>query len=363
MNFNISYFDGQSTRSQAAKLWLRVNSWEIQTIGDEFFPSKTIHWPLDQIHRNETSSQTNTFRFGEFPFQSIECRDANFPQVLMENYPEAQFLNRGYSWLFAQKWKGVVGLSAVLLGLVAVVYFWVLPNLAESLAAKMPQQTEIQLGNYLAEGVMKGLEIDSARSVALQNFSKNIDFQTDYPLQFSVVRSEEINAFALPGGKIVVFDHLLEKIETPEALAGLLAHEVAHVKKRHSLKAMARSLSGGMFISLLFGDVNGLTSVLVENANLIETLGFSRKLEHEADEIALETLAKNRLDQNGMVSLFHTLKSEAEGQSLQGLQFLSSHPLTDERIKFSENAAAGQVNPQKNEELEFAFSQLKSSER
>lgn len=370
--FEIQYFDGQSTRSQNARLHLRPDCWEIQILptsdgSEHFSPTRFVRWPLDGIHRNETSSQTNTFRFGDFPFQAIECRATDFPQVLMEIYPEAKFLDRHYSWLFAQKWKGVAVLAAVLLAIVGAIYFVALPALAVGLAMQLPRSVEIELGKKLAAGVMNDLEIDTARTQLLQNFSKNIDFKTQYPLQFTVVRSEEINAFAMPGGKIVVFDSLLRKIETPAALAGLLAHEAAHVERRHSLRAMARSLSGYLFVSVLFGDVNGLLSVLVENGNLLHSLGYSRTLEHEADATALATLADNQLDQNGMVSLFGTLQAATDeaaggnsGAAEKALKFLSTHPLTEDRIEFCKKAAAGQSAPVENAALAADFLKLKA---
>jgi beta-barrel assembly-enhancing protease len=239
--------------------------------------------------------------------------------------------------------------------------------LSEALADKMPRQYEIKLGESIAEGAMKGLDIDEDRSLALQDFSTYIDFQTDYPLDFTVVRSEDINAFAMPGGKIVVFDALLDKLETPEALAGLLAHEATHVKKRHSLKGLARNLSGYLFVSILFGDLSGLTSVLVENANSMYTLGYTRSLEHEADAEALQTLAHNHLDQQGLVSLMNTLNEatagiDSLGFDMKKFQFLSTHPLTEDRIEFAKKTALTQANPVKNEGLEAAFLSLKKAQ-
>lgn len=354
--FDILYFDGLSTRSHVARLWLRADIWEIEIPNYEADEApRIVRWPLADIHRNETASGTNTFRFGDFPFQAIECRDADFAKILLETYPDAPFVNRHYHWLFAQKWKGVALLLTLFLLTLGFGYFWLLPNLAESLAGKMPQSLEIKLGEQLAKGVMMDMAVDTARSAALQRFADVLNFETDYPLRFSVVHDETVNAFALPGGQIVVFDALLDKVESAEALAGLLAHEAAHVKKRHALKALARSMAGYLFISGMLGDVNGLTALALENAEQLRALRFSRTLEHEADVSALETLAANRLDQNGMVSLFQTLKTASEGADLPALQFLNTHPLTDERIEFARNAALKQAAPVRNLELEAAF--------
>jgi beta-barrel assembly-enhancing protease len=366
-SYDIQYLDGHSSRTQKAVLWLREDAWEIHTVGSDFDAPQIIRWEMAKIHRNETTSKVNTFKYGEFPYQTIECRDEGFQKTIMAVYPEYKLFNQGYLWFFSQGVAGVVGLSAALIGFMAFAYFWLLPNLSEALADKLPRQYEIKLGESLAEATMKGLSIDEDRSLALQDFSTYIDFQTDYPLDFSVVNSDDINAFAMPGGKIVVFDALLDKIETPEALAGLLAHEATHVKKRHSLKGLARNLSGYLFISILFGDLSGLTSVIVENANSMYSLGYTRSLEHEADVEALQTLAHNHLDQQGLVSLMTTLDEstpdlDSIGIDLKRFQFLSTHPLTKERIEFAKKTALTQANPVKNEGLESAFLTLKKAQ-
>jgi beta-barrel assembly-enhancing protease len=366
-SYDIQYLDGHSSRTQKATLWLREDAWEIHTNGTDFDAPQVIRWEMSKIHRNETTSKVNTFKYGEFPYQTIECRDEGFQKTIMAVYPEYKLFNQGYLWFFSQGMAGVVGLSAALLGFLALAYFWILPNLSEALADKMPRQYELKLGESLSEGVMKGLDIDQDRSLALQDFSTYIDFQTDYPLDFKVVRSEDINAFAMPGGKIVVFDALLDKIKTPEELAGLLAHEATHVKKRHSLKGLARNLSGYLFISILFGDLSGLTAVLIENANSMYSLTYTRSLEHEADEMALQTLAHNHLDQQGLVSLMKTLGEAAPdldsvGIDLKKFQFLSTHPLTEDRLAFAKKTALTQSNPVKNEGLESAFLSLKNAQ-
>jgi beta-barrel assembly-enhancing protease len=363
-SYQIQYLDGNSSRTQEATLWLRENAWEIQTNGSYYDPPQTIRWEMDKIHRNETPSSVNTFRYGDFPYQTLECRDVDFPKTIMAVYPEYKLFNKGYLWVFSQGIGGVVTFAAILLGLMVAIYFWVLPGVAESLADKMPRKYEIQLGNSLSESMLKGMDIDEDRTLALQDFSSYIDFQTDYPLQFTVVKSDVVNAFALPGGKIVVFDELLDKIDSPEALTALLAHEATHVKKRHSLKGMARSLSGYLFVSILFGDLSGLTSVLVENANSLGTLGYTRSLEHEADVEALATLTYNKLDQKGMVDLMETLDDASHDSEfdLKKFQFLSSHPLTQDRIIFAKETAAKQGDFEKKEGLELAFAALKKKD-
>jgi beta-barrel assembly-enhancing protease len=364
--FQIRYFDGQSTQSQRAQLWLKSDFWEIvlDNDDDKYFSEGAlekptiIRWPLSEIHRGESKGGIITFRFGHFPYQSLECREPDFHSAVLNNYPTQNLINQLGQSVLGSLMKAALAFLAITLGVIALAYFLIVPLLATSLVNVMPQQVEIDLGKQLSESILKESEIDTARSVLLQNFANKVDFESNYPLSFTVVHSNELNAFAIPGGQIVVYDGLLNKIETPEALAGMLAHEAAHVKKRHSLQSIAQQLSRYMFLSLILGDMNALVAVLAENANLFASMSYSRALEQEADQAALASLQKNHLDQMGLVHLFEVLQTVDKAAPKDGTQFFRSHPLTEERLAMARAAAATQPLPQQNEALNAAFGAL-----
>lgn len=360
--FQIRYFSTPSSQSQPAQLWLKPDFWEIVLDNDDkYFSEGTsekptiIQWPLSEIHRGDAKEGTITFRFGHFPYQSMECREPDFHQAVLSNYPTHNLIHERGQSVLGSLLKAVLAFLAIVLGIIALAYFWLVPLLAASLVGVMPQQVEIDLGKQLSESILKESEIDTARSVLLQNFADKVDFESNYPLSFTVVHSNELNAFAIPGGKIVVYDGLLNKIETPEALAGLLAHEAAHVKKRHSLQSIAQQLSRYMFLSLILSDMSALVAVLAENANLFASMSYSRALEQEADQLALASLQKNHLDQMGLVGLLEVLQTVDKATPKDGTQFFRSHPLTEERIAMARAAAAAQPLPQQNESLNAAF--------
>lgn len=353
--FKIGYYDGQSAKRHDGRLILRPTCWEIELLDDA---SKTIYWTLKHIQKNDTSSQINTYRYGEFPHQTIECDDPALSTSLLDTYPDYSFVNRSWSILQSLRWKGIALLSILLIGFSALFFFVIMPAGASFLAGKLPMNVEIQLGDYIAQEIMTELEVDAVKTEALQKFAQELDFQTVYPLNFTVVQSDELNAFALPGGKIVVFSKLIEALETPESLAALLGHEAAHVEKRHALKGIARNLSNYLFFSLLFGDVSGAMSIIVENAQQVYQLSYSRALEHEADTYGLVVLANNNLDQHGMVELFAVLKA-AIGDQSSLLPILSSHPLTEDRQSFAQSVANEQASFTANDALNRAFYRLK----
>ena len=116
-------------------------------------------------------------------------------------------------------------------------------------------------------------------------------------------------------------------------LTALLSHEFSHVELKHSTKNIFRSLSSYFLLSLLFGDASGVTAVVIQNADQLKQLGYSRSLEEEADRNGLKLMKQRQVDPEGMTGLFNALKKE-EGDAGSIPQFLSSHPLTTERISY-----------------------------
>ena len=147
------------------------------------------------------------------------------------------------------------------------------------------------------------------------------------------MKDKIVNAFALPGGKIIVYEGILRTMNDYKELTALLSHEFSHVELRHSTKNIFRSLSSYMLLSVLFGDASGVTAIVIQNANQLKQLGYSRSLEEEADKNGLKLMKARHIDPEGMEGLFRALKKE-EGDAGDIPEFLSTHPLTNERINY-----------------------------
>lgn len=230
---------------------------------------------------------------------------------------------------------------ALPLGLIAVglaVYFWVLPWASERLAMKLPPAMDAQLGDPMFESMKAGLDIDEAGSATLQAFADKLTIAPTFKLRLHLVKDAQVNAFAMPGGHIVVYTGILENMDRADQLAALLAHEGTHVEKRHSTRGIARDLSGSLFLSLLLGDMGGLAGTVAQKGDELKGLGYSRDLETEADTIGIRRLHENGVDPQGMVKLLELLEREAEDMP-EGASFLSSHPLTKDRIATAEARA------------------------
>ncbi len=139
------------------------------------------------------------------------------------------------------------------------------------------------------------------------------------------------NAFALPGGHIIVNAGLIMTAENPEEVAGVIAHEAGHAALRHGLQSIISQMGTSAFIGLMAGDAGGLTAVLTDGGGYLLNQKYSRDFERQADEKAWEYLMRANVNPAGLVSFFEKLKGLESGGSVPAI--LSTHPATDERIQ------------------------------
>ena len=125
-----------------------------------------------------------------------------------------------------------------------------------------------------------------------------------------------VNAMALPGGTIIVFQGLINVTETPEELAGVLAHEFQHVLKRHSTRGIIRSEAINLFGLIISGNSDSITSVILQAGGIFEFLRFSRTLESQADAEGMKMVLATQIDPRGMVRIFEKLE-EAQHRQLK----------------------------------------------
>ncbi|MDX2130209.1 MAG: M48 family metallopeptidase [Chloroherpetonaceae bacterium] len=150
-------------------------------------------------------------------------------------------------------------------------------------------------------------------------------------IQVIVVRSSKINAFALPGGFIVVNSRLLKEVQSEAELAGVLAHEMAHIAKRHVMKKLMKELGLAFLLSAASGN-NSATEQLGAIAKTLSSSAYDRELETEADETAVTFLENAGINPQGLAEFLYKLKDEDEA-SLQALSWFSTHPELEERAK------------------------------
>jgi len=212
--------------------------------------------------------------------------------------------------------------------------------LAESLAPHIPFSMEQELAGKFIEVP----EIDSVTQRYLHTLVDDISQQMLLPENMQItlhyVDDEVENAFATLGGHIFIHRGLLDIMPNENALSMVIAHEIAHVRHRHPLIAMGRGVVIGLFLAAVTGfSGDRLVSGIVSNAGVITVLGFSREQEREADHTALAAVQKHYGHVSGTSDLFRSLLNVEETSMLRTPLFLSTHPLSMDRIKTIEQEA------------------------
>ncbi|MEE8468519.1 MAG: M48 family metallopeptidase [Planctomycetota bacterium] len=228
--------------------------------------------------------------------------------------------------------------SLVLLALAAI--FWGLPRLfratVDGAVSALPYSVDETIGEAVFDSMdLGGAELqDPILQGAVQAILDRLSPHSSLPaatFTFKIVDSEQVNAFALPGGFIVVYTGLLAEADDPGQVAGVLAHEMAHVTQRHGLRRIAHSLGVWAAISTIFGSADGLTSIAVELFTMANVNDYSQDQETAADLEGARMLIAGRIDPAGLASFFAKLGAE-QGDVPDALAWFSTHPQHKERV-------------------------------
>ncbi|MGE0824655.1 MAG: M48 family metallopeptidase [Candidatus Binatia bacterium] len=232
--------------------------------------------------------------------------------------------------------------GAAIVIIVAVVCLGV-PRLADPLARSIPLQWEASLGRHVTSTFTHHTNVcrNQPGEAALRTLTERLaaTLPAPFPVTVHVSRIPAVNAFALPGGHVVVFQELIESAQSPEEVAGVLAHEMAHQVQRHPLRGVIRSMGLHVVSAAVVG---GFSLAAFSGAYVGETmlgLSFSREDESEADRIGVGMLNRANIRADGLIAFFQryqvTNRSAASGpESTEDhlLTFLSTHPPGQTRI-------------------------------
>ncbi|MFZ1844840.1 MAG: M48 family metallopeptidase, partial [Nitrospira sp.] len=225
-------------------------------------------------------------------------------------------------------WGSAVG---VVVGLGLMVWFGS-DLIVEWAVARIPVQWEQKLGetvyqDFLSkETVLKEGPAVSAVQEMTQRMTAKIP-NNPYTFQVSVVQSPMVNAFALPGGYVVVFTGLMKKAESGEEVAGVLSHELNHVLQRHGMERLVKMMGLAAVVSILVGDQQGLIGLARQLGLELATLKFGREQETEADVTGIRLLSDARIAPDGMIRFFERLSEKDK----ERVELFSSHPMSAAR--------------------------------
>ena len=329
---------------------------------DEFGNPRVVYWSYSQIKKeNFWHNGRAVIRYEGYPEQVIEVGQKEFVQKL-----EDIFRYRERSWLSKTLNKNVMGIVkvfTVFLGLLFAAYIWLVPFLAGRLANRVPASYEESLGNGIYNTLKPGFSIDEKKTEYINNFFSELNIPTKYNIRITVVNENSANAFAIPGGNIVVYDKIIAGMNNYEDLAALLSHEFTHVENKHTTRSLFRQLGSAVFLSVILGDLGSIANVLIRHAGNLKSLNYSRRLEKEADLNGLQILSERKIDCNGFVRLFELLKKETDKISSPPIEWISSHPNLDKRIEYiKQNELFNKDGMEVNKTLKTIFLKIKTGE-
>jgi Zn-dependent protease with chaperone function len=227
-------------------------------------------------------------------------------------------------------WGILLGLSGVF-----ALFLWFGSDLlVEFAVSRIPVEWEQKLGevayrDFLVQHtvIKEGPAVASVNEI-MQRLTEKIP-DNPYKFEVSVVRSDVVNAFALPGGYVVVFTGLMKKAESGEEVAGVLSHELNHVLQRHGLDRMVKQLGLIAVVTIVLGDQQGLAGLMKRVGVELLTLKFGREQETEADLTGLQLLHRAKIDPNGMIRFFERLSEQDKDR----VEILSTHPMSEGRAE------------------------------
>jgi predicted Zn-dependent protease len=213
---------------------------------------------------------------------------------------------------------------------IAILILAVLVLLVDFFADKIPFQWEKEIPIERVLGNKDSAQLPAYINALAQKVISNMQLPAKMDITVHYVNNDTVNAFATLGGHIVIYRGLLEKLTYEDELAGVIAHEVAHIKYRHPILGASHGLAVGLVLSIISSSSDGIVSSLLGNTSMITVMKFSRDYEYRADKDAIELLVNLYGHAGGALGLFDIFK--ASGSASEPIEFLNTHPLTENRI-------------------------------
>ncbi len=329
----------------------RVHIGSLRVLADEIrFESVTLAHSLPlaglRLRRGGHNDEQLFFEHPEFPgwsFYSSDDRLTHDPVLSAHPNFSGELLR------LAHRKRSRPPIALIGGGLIALVLaffagLWLAKDrIAEFIANKIPISWEQKLGDQVYQQIAQQGKVltDSKWEPQVKSITDRLEpvvAKSGYNFQFHIMQDTNVNAFAIPGGHVVILTGLLEQAESAEEVAGVVAHELAHVTRRHSLRNMIKSAGLILMIQTILGDATGLMALAAEGSRYLLQQKFSRDFEREADDTGWSYLAEAHIDPRGMITFFKKMKVIIAGSGMgsmeHSLALLNTHPASQERIDY-----------------------------
>ncbi|MCB1889904.1 MAG: M48 family metallopeptidase [Rhodocyclaceae bacterium] len=317
-------FDGSSSRARPVRLAVVAGGFDLSFLdgshGRERLPLHAIRWQEALGH------QVRRATLADGSSLELPCGPALDRILAASRHREAS----------VSRWQAsasiALGALLVLLAVLFATYRWGLPAVAEHLAARVPADALAGFDGHLvgtleAGGMIAPTTLPADQRAAIVAASRALPGPLP-DLRFHAAPGIGANAFALPGGTIVVTDELVELAGSPRAVAAVVAHEMGHVHHRHGLRQLIQSSAIAVVVGLWIGDFDSMLTVA---STVLLGSAYSREFEYEADGHGAALLTGAGLSPRLLADMLARLSADA-GESQGAGGYLSSHPPTPERI-------------------------------
>ena len=281
------------------------------------------HWCYDDLVLVEEVYRNRPARFKNrsAPDARLTVEAPDILRVIADHTP--QFARRNL--LGVHHGGRILGWSVAVVATLALLV-WALPRLAEPVAAVIPQSWEDALGRRVVGDMSRALSArrggsafcdNPAGVAALRRLTDRLAQTVDTPYRFTVrvLRSKGVNAFAAPGGYVVILGGLIDKATSPDEVAGVLAHEMGHVVERDATAGMIRAMGLMAIVGALTGNTSTIGTRSAQFGATLLSLSYSRTVEARADAVGVGMLNKADISATGLARFFESLSPKPKKKS------------------------------------------------
>jgi predicted Zn-dependent protease len=335
MTINGFYFDGQKPIAIPAQLALG-NIEAVLTAGDI-----SVHFSLNEVIISPRIGVDD--RFINLPNGAqFSCTDHPF----FDSLPQESPTEGPVAWL-EERWGIALACVVIVTCLLLMGYFFGLPVAAEHIAAYIPIQTEQAIGRQALASLDKQkwfspttIDVDQQKIIknGFDNLISDLPFRQYYRLEFRSSKQLGANALALPGGIIVLTDDMVKTAENNEEILAILAHEIGHVELRHTLRSILQNSIVAATTLAVTSDAASLSAAVAGLPAMLAQTKYSRKFESDADNYCFRLLKQKGYSPLSFAAIMERL-AKKEKRTIGAFAYVSTHPLTTERIDRARLAA------------------------
>lgn len=325
------FTDGQRAREHRVSAEISANGVSFETSEQRYF------WPAAGLRLMDKVDGRPRLAHDSYPDARLLFDRVGDAEELRHALPDIAARSQDRFALDLRRF-GIAGAATVA---IALMFYLSIPAMAGLLTALVPVSVEREIGESTLKTVgalLTGAEENCSEPEGLAVLERTVERLIDghdlrVDVDVRVAPSGMVNAIALPGGYVIIFDGLIQQAASAEEVAGVLAHEIGHTQYRHGMQGLIRARALQTLISIVAPGGGGTGGLAREAASLVLNQSHSRDAEREADGYAVETLNRIGVSGDGLAGFFDRMAQRQSPLNGGNFAYLSSHPLSVERAR------------------------------